>query len=61
VDERRKTQKGRKPTGKVTVTLRLYQQTKDLLEKGAIESRSSSLSEYAERAILAQLKRDRIK
>jgi len=47
-------------TGKVTVTLRLYQETKDLLQKAAIETRASSLSEYAERAILAQVKKDKV-
>jgi hypothetical protein len=52
---------GRRPTGKITVQLRLYQDTRDLLEKAVIETRSSSMSEYAERAILMQLKKDGIK
>jgi hypothetical protein len=61
VEEKPSSQKGRKKTGKVTVTLRFYQETKDLLEKAVIETRSSSLSEYAERAVLGQLKKDGIK
>ena len=55
-----KSPKGRKKTGKVTITLRFYRETKDLLQKAAIETRASSLSEYAERAVLAQVKRDKI-
>ena len=58
--DKAKSPKGRKMTGKVTVTLRLYQATKDLLQKAAIETRASSLSEYAERAILAQVKKDKV-
>ena len=61
VKEDAKSPKGRKKTGKVTVTLRFYRETKDLLEKAAVETRSSSLSEYAERAVLAQVKKDGIK
>ena len=55
-----KTPKGRKKTGKVTITLRFFQETKDLLQKAATQTRASSLSEYAERAILAQVKKDKV-
>jgi uncharacterized protein (DUF1778 family) len=41
VKEDAKSPKGRKKTGKVTVTLRFYKETKDLLEKAAVETRSS--------------------
>jgi hypothetical protein len=60
VKDAAKSPKGRKKTGKVTITLRFYRETKDLLQKAAIETRASSLSEYAERAVLAQVKRDKI-
>jgi uncharacterized protein (DUF1778 family) len=60
MDAKPKARKGRKKTGKVTVTLRLFQETKDLLEKAALETRSSSLSQYAEKAMLAQFKKDGI-
>ena len=52
---------GRRATGKITVALRFYQETKDLLEKAIIQTRSASLSEYVERAVLDRFKKDGIK
>ena len=59
--ETRKKGPGRRSTGKITVALRFYQETKDLLERAIIETRSSSLSEYVERAVLDRFKKDGIK
>jgi hypothetical protein len=50
---------GRRPTGKVTVVLRMIADTKARLEKAAAE-RHVSLSDYAEEAILIKLKRDKV-
>jgi uncharacterized protein (DUF1778 family) len=60
MDAKPKARKGRMKIGKLTVTLRLFKETKDLLEKAAFSTRSSSLSQYAEKAMLAQFKKDGI-
>jgi hypothetical protein len=52
--------KGRRSTGKITVTLRLLPETKERLEKAATQFNLDSVSEYAENAILTQLKKDKI-
>jgi hypothetical protein len=59
--ETKKKGPGRRSTGKITVALRFYQETKDLLEKAIVQTRSASLSEYVERAVLDRFKKDGIK
>jgi hypothetical protein len=51
---------GRRSTGKITITLRVRPQTKEWLERAAVQLNLDSSSEYAEEAILAKLKKDGI-
>jgi hypothetical protein len=52
---------GRRTTGKITVVVRMLPETKTRVEKAAREFNLDSTSEYVEKAILAQLKKDGIK
>jgi hypothetical protein len=60
VDEPRPRKVGRRPTGKVTVQLRMAAATRDQLERLALKD-NQSLSECAERALLRYFKMRRSK
>ena len=57
-EQPRPTKRGPKPSGKVTVQLRLKESTRDELERAA-RRLNQSVSEYAERALRRDLARER--
>jgi predicted transcriptional regulator len=58
MSETSKKKVGRRPMGKITIGIRVFPETKRALDDAANQRRDRSLSDYAEEAIQARLRKD---